>query len=285
MTTMKHSLFEETPPDGGPGSGGGVDWGSLMDDAPVDETPPAAPSEPAAAPASPPVAEPATPPAAAQPAAPAVQPTQPVAPAEPPPVAATPPTPPASAPAMPPAQTLDQLRAVEQTRLAGVYQLTQDEARQFAVEPEKTLPALAARLHTNILEAVFAGINQVLPQIIEHQTGTMRVRQEAETKFFGMFPGLKDHREKVQEALMFARRQNPQGSTEQVMRAAGVQLLINLGLPLPADAFGAAPATPPAAAPATPFTPAGAGAPRGGGPALPDNPYTQLANEIAADGG
>jgi hypothetical protein len=282
MDWNKYSLFAEAPADGGASGSskpeGEVDWAALSgDDSFVDSVP--EPAEPVPAPAPVVKPEPAPVPAPAQPTPPVVSP--PPAPTQQQP---QPPVVPAPAPTpAPPQPSLEELRAAELTRLADYYQLSQDETSRFAVEPEKVLPSLAARLHTSIAEAVFHGLGQALPRIIHEQIAARESRMQAETKFYGMFPGLKkdEYQTQVHGALLFARQLNPHGTPEQIMRAAGVQMSIQLGLPLPTE-LGGAPPPPPQPAP---FTPAGAGAPRGSAPSSSpnDNPFAVLANEMLTE--
>lgn len=245
--------------------------GEVEDETIVDETvkvaevakPPAQPVQPAAAPVTPPV----TPPTATQP-----QPQQPV----------EQPAQPQSVPAAPPVD-LASLRAAEMTRLEQVYGMNDDEAMAMLVEPQKILPKVAANIHMTVMEQVIPAIMQRLPQVIGTLSRAEKVAMEAENEFFSTWPQLKDpkYQQTVMQSVAAYKQINPKAPRQEVIRAAGLQAMISLRLPLPRELLQMEPEQPPTVSPFNPAGPGGGYAP----PAArrPQNAWSQLADEFVED--
>lgn len=228
-------------------------------------TPPAAPSTPETpkAPETPtPQGEPATPlPSAAAPATPEA------------------PTPPAlEAPV-----DMQALRTKEIERLTAAYGLNEEDARNVLVEPERVLPRLLAQLHVNTVDAVVSAVFSRLPQVVTSISTQANAAREAENEFFGVWPQLRDakHRHVVENAIRGYKQLNPKATRQELIRAAGLNALITLRLPIPQELLVA----PPPPAPASGFSPAAPG----GAPATPasgnrpTNPFTLLNEEFDSD--
>jgi hypothetical protein len=233
--------------------------------------------KPAAAPVVPPVASAPQP----APVTPTPSPTAaPTAPVTPPPVETT--------VTQTPKPDFQQLRANEMTRLATAYALSEDDARSMAIEPEKVLPMMAAKVHLDVFEAVMHGITSLLPQFLEAQTQQRTASESAKTEFFSEFPGLKDDKfqQEIKAALLTYRQFNPSATRAQAIAAAGVQVSLMHGVVLPEKYFkGLAGTTAPAPVetPRANFTPASPGGSTT--PASPDpaNYYTRIAQEEIFD--
>lgn len=236
---------------------------------------PATPVSPPAA-VSPPGAEPA---AGATPGGP---PSPPATPAAPAPMPAAPPgaptadgnqPPPASGaqpPATPAPEPFDPVKHRDEMvpQLAQqLYALSPEDVEAARTDPGTILPVMAARVHYNVQHAVFSGVMQALPQMMEHFTRQQAVNQENEQQFFAQFPHLKEKPEYAQvviESIQAVRNATPNLPKEELMRRAGMMATMVLGLQVqPAGATPpatpAAPATPPRPSPAS-IRPAGMGA-------------------------
>lgn len=199
------------------------------------------------------------------------------------------PEPQTAQPQQQPAQTPDraQLRSQELARVEQLYQFDEAGAREVALEPEKALPKLAARLYLDVFDNVVQTVVQSLPSLMENISQQRTARQEAENAFFTEFPGLKDSKyaPQVQSALVAYKAQNPQATMEQAIANVGVQVSFANKVALPEkylDALGLRPNTP--SRPSAPIAPAGPGG-AGSAPVKPsDNYFTRVAEEDLADG-
>lgn len=236
-----------------------VNWeeeSGSIDDSPAPSTPTPAPVvAPAPAVATPAPSAPVVPaPAVATPVAPTPVP----APATPAPVAPVVAAPAEPAPVAPQPQApvdIAALRTAEVTRITGVFQsrLTEDVARGLLVEPEKYLPAILAAAQVDTMDTVMNHIFAALPQVVENLTRQKSAASEAEGEFFKAWPALNkpEHKPIVERAIRGYSQLNPQSTKEERIRAAGLQAMITLRLPLPAELFAPPPA--PVAAPASSF--------------------------------
>lgn len=287
----KYPFLEKTDGEGVPAGGpkgeepkgptsSDVDWveESNLSDETSPETP--TPSAPPATPATPSTPAPAAPApsAPAAPATPTPAPATPApavpAPATPAPAAPAPVATPEPAPVEPPAPAqpdLATLRSAEVSRLTNVYasRFSEDVSRGLLVEPEKHLPAILANLQVDTVDMVVQHVYSTLPTLIQNLTRQSTAIQEAEGEFFKAWPALNNpaqptYKATVENAIRGYRQLNPKASKEEVIRAAGLQAMILLRLPLPTELFAPPPAQPPAgtsfahAAPAasTPVPPA-----------------------------
>lgn len=281
-----------------------VDWveESTPDDGTPTPTPGATPTPepkptptPAAVPTPTPAPTPTTPAPAPTPAAPAVAPAAPVpatpatpatpAPSAPvPAVAATPEPAPAPAPAPAAAPDLAALRAAEVSRLHGVYssRITEEVARGLLVEPEKHLPAILANLQVDTMDAVITHMYSSLPALIQNMTQQSTAAATAEQEFYKAWPALNNpaqptYKQVVENAIRGYRQLNPKASREEIVRAAGLQAMITLRLPLPAELFAPQPPAQPAAPASFAHAAPSASAPA---PQVPGTPNAfQLLNE------
>lgn len=222
---------------------------------------------------------------------PAVEPSAPVVPPVPvpsdvPPVAPVTPETPATpvVPETPTAPPVD--RAVQRqqylTQLQTDYAISDEDAQMMLTEPEKVLPKIAAQLHVNVVDSVIAAVMNNLPRAINAIQAQAQVSSESENEFFKAWPQLKkaEYQTTVYDAVAAYRALRPQAPRDEVMRAAGLQAMIALRLPIPPELLTQAPV---ASAPAS-FTPAAPGA--GAAPQAPSgegNPFVQLSQEFLLD--
>ena len=93
--------------------------------------------------------------------------------------------------------------AAEETRVRGelekIYSMTEDEAVAFQTEPELMLPKMAANLHMQITKDVLAGIQSIIPQLIQRVQHTSVVETSAKDMFYGANPDL--NKPELEEAI------------------------------------------------------------------------------------
>lgn len=240
--------------------------------APAVDPAPATPVSPPAA-VSPPGAEPA---AGAPSGGPPSPPATPAAPAPTPAAPSGAPTadgnqpPPASGaepPATPAPEPFDPVKHRDEMvpQLAQqLYALSPEDVEAARTDPGTILPVMAARVHYNVQHAVFSGVMQALPQMMEYFARQQAAHQENEQQFFAQFPHLKEKPEYAQvviESIQAVRNATPNLPKEELMRRAGMMATMVLGLQAqPAAATPpATPAAPPRPSPAS-MRPAGMGA-------------------------
>ena len=180
--------------------------------APVVEAQPPVPSEPPAQQVQPLAPEPvpqALPPAQFEPT---VQ--QPVAPA---------PLPPAAPEVLQPEADQAALVGAAVDHLAKTqYVLNDSDAELLISEPEKVMPRLAAQLHVNLAQQMGQMVANLLPQYVTPIIEQHSKAAQAESDFFGRYPGLQNpqFREVVTQSLQLSRQMNPQANRDQVMQMA-----------------------------------------------------------------
>lgn len=182
------------------------------------------------------------------PPAPVASPSVPVVPAAPVPAAGAEPTVPPQtqaepapvqpAPAQSPEQPVDlgALRENYRQLLTQDYAISPEDALRLQTEPEQVLPALAAKVHLQVLDAISAQlpnrVGNIVTQIIEGQ----KRESEAQESFFGAFPDLKNHRDAVLRVGMMYRAANPTAPKEAAIKAIGDFVRQSLGLSVPSAA-------------------------------------------------
>lgn len=247
----------------------------------------------AASPSAPPVGStppvPVSPAAAAPIVAPAVVPPSwtpeqagAVAPAAAVPAVAPTPSAPATAPAplqapgMPPDQA--KLRSDTEALIAKEYALTEDEAQQFLIAPDKVVPAMAARMHLRLYEDVIRFLVAQMPTIQMDIHGRQQAATTAETAFYEAFPQLREHKQDVMDAARLYRSQFPQTDMKKAIADIGGYVMYKKGL-----AAGTNNSPPPPTRPAVPAMGGGAGAlPAGGNPSNP-NRWGELATQMVEE--
>lgn len=249
----------------------GTDWEALtdegeesdeqMEEAAVEEAAPEAPV-----------------PAAPEPAPVAVPPVQPVIP-----VAEQPAT-----PSVAPPPTVD--HAAEQQRIQGelekAYAFTEEEALAFQTEPELILPKLAANLHMRIAQDVLAGVQSVLPSLLQHVTTTSTAETAARELFYRTNQDLNNpaYEDAIIQCGKLFRSVNRDASPEQAAVLIGNMARQALGLAQLAavnstDAAAPITAAQPQPVPKiTPFTPARGGSGQVGG-VKPRSPWEELVSD------
>lgn len=161
-----------------------------------------------------------------------------------------------------------------------------DDATVEAIEanPKEALPRLASNIYLTAVENSVAAIKEALPQIIEHHINTRTSNERNIGDFVKVWPGLKDHIDKVAPIGVMYRQLNPTASVEDFIKNVGEMAHATLGIAKP----GPAPLAAPVSHPLRPHMPVAASAPRAPGGAAPvGNVYEQLAGargQIDSDG-
>ena len=233
------------------------------------KTVPSAPAEPL----------PATPVSTAQTVQPLAQPTVVVQPA----VQATEQTPAAVATPsnVAPAVDTKELRAQEVSRLEGFYALDEENARLVLTEPEKVFPKLAASLHMNVVDSVISAVFARLPEAVKSIQSREIASKSNEDAFYSEWPELKDkkYEQAVWQTVAAYRSLNPNASREDLIKAAGLQAMIQLRLPLPQRLFAQQQQV--VQTSHTPVDGTAASAPRP--PAGPKNPFEVMSEEFLSE--
>ena len=215
------------------------------------------------------VVKPAAPATLQQPAAPAAAAPQVPAPTAPAAPAAQPQAPAAAVTAEPPAST----EAHSVTAEAILDAIAKDGpgfiealAPQFAVSPELALeleadyaaavPKLLANVYMKSTATAVDYIQRLVPAMIERHLTNARVHQEAESEFFGQFPGLSKakHGADIVSMAKAFQASNPRMSKSDMFQFVGAAVMAKHGI-----AGGQRPAVPAAHVPQPAFTPAGSG--------------------------
>lgn len=125
------------------------------------------------------------------------------------------------------------LRESAMAELTNLYRLTDEEAENLQVSPETELPKLAAQLHLNMIEALHFGLQQQLPQMIEHVTVVKQQQQQAVNTFYEVWPQLKNeaYNETVLRTMQVYKQLNPNAPLEKVIQEGGAMAMAALRIP------------------------------------------------------
>ena len=128
----------------------------------------------------------------------------------------------------------EKLRQEALQQLREEYRLDEEAARRFEADPAATLPELAAQLHVRVYDAVFASIQQMIPQMVEAVLAQRERVQSFEQRFFERWPQLREHKATVERFLQAYRMAVPTASEDELIRNVGAQAVIALQLPIEA---------------------------------------------------
>ena len=179
------------------------------------------------------------------------------------------------------AEEVEALRSRAQEELRKGYELSTDEAENMLSEPEKVLPALAAKVHMQVYEQVVQGVIAQLPNMVK---GIIKQDQEVrsnEESFYDRWPQLKDHGAQVGQVAALWRQLNPQATTKEAVENIGKHTMIALGYPVGGQEV--AQATPQVETPNAPPAPAPLGSATPPAPPKPQGQFEQLADEFLID--
>jgi len=218
--------------------------------------------------------------------------------------AATPPEQTAEAPVVPepapqPGKTPEELQAeftktrdaLVESLAAETYQITDDEATAMITDPEKVLPKLLAKVHTNVLASMAQGIATQVPEMIQQVNYMNQVRQEYDQAFYKQWPKLAEHRDTVERVSAVYQQLNPKATMKEAMQEIGAQAMVMLRIPIEGQPIAVPDAgapvageTPPSTPPPAPAAVGGAGAPAKPAPATQGNIFSEMAEEWLEDG-
>jgi hypothetical protein len=129
--------------------------------------------------------------------------------------------------------TPEQVAAAEAAyaaQLANLYTFDEDTAMRLQTEPEKVLPALAAKLHLDVMRTVMAQMRGMLPEMLQTQTKSVERETQAKSQFFGAWPELQGYEKQVLEVGRMYRQLNPNAPAEEAVRRIGETAMAALGL-------------------------------------------------------
>lgn len=117
---------------------------------------------------------------------------------------------------------------------AEKFQFSDDEIDQLRTEPEKALPKMLAKVHTETMEYAIKMMQANLPGMVRTQMQQAEVGQKAGEKFFSKFPELKE-KKAVKEAEKIAkiyREQYPDADQDEIIEQVGFMTWKKMGLPM-----------------------------------------------------
>ena len=161
------------------------------------------------------------------------------------------------------------------------FTISEDDARQLEVEPEKVMPSILAKVYTKTFQTVMTGVLQAVPQIIEQNAQQAKMREAFEGEFFTANPGLDGSNPDIVQAfrtyfpgIAQANRNLPK---EKLFSMVGAAIHVGMGIPSTSP-------TPPqqtSPVPPAPTTrPPGTGRAVTPAPAAPTNPFEAFDIEL-----
>lgn len=118
--------------------------------------------------------------------------------------------------------------------LSNRYKMSEEDSDKFLTDVNSVLPRLAAEMHANVVQEVTQmftnSLQTMLPPMMEQYTTQRETRQRGEQEFYGQWPELKGHEDRVRQIVSSYRQLNPQANREQVFRDAGIQAWMAVGL-------------------------------------------------------
>jgi hypothetical protein len=147
-------------------------------------------------------------------------------------------------------------------------QLTEDDARELSLNPEKVIPRLMAQAVLDAVNSVQGVLQQQLPQVVEQTTRTSAARKEAAKSFFDANPDLAkpEYKSVLDQAAAFYRSTHPNATKEEAVKGVAKVARVTLGLPEPTTTSAPVPQTPAPTRPAA-FVPVAPGGSSRPGPA------------------
>jgi hypothetical protein len=160
----------------------------------------------------------------------------------------------------------------------NVFALSDADKEELIGSSDTFVPKMAAKTLALAIASVHRQIQSFVPRMIidgiRAYEGQKVVEKEAEGLFFGRWPALKGHDEKIEPILDQYMKLFPGKSRDEVIEAVGLMAHHSLGIPIPPPKGNGRtnpPAPPVTRTPVPAFQPAGGGAAMGGAPPTPDD--------------
>lgn len=177
-----------------------------------------------------------------------------------------------------------ELRSQALQSLATRYALSEDDAREFEMNPEKALPKLAANLHLQVYEQVVSTVMQQIPGVVNTLTTQRVTAEQKENEFYSEYEDLRPYKDQVLQVAQMWTQMNPKTKLTPKQRSAEIAKFARAALGLTpqttaiprSEGSNLPPASPPPAPQARPVTPQGRTADM-------DNPWVQMAIELEND--
>lgn len=184
----------------------------------------------------------------------------------------------------PAAQADEQQQLREQQRKAALeqlqqqYRLSDEDADNALTSPQEVLPRLLAEAQLRATEEAVRLMAAQAPRLIADVVRQQTVMQQNAGAFFRRWPKLMGHVDQVNNIGRMWRSQNPQASPEDFLENVGAMSHMILKIPVED-----APEKAPTVQNSPPPPPPRGGVQQRKTPKQPANPFTQLADEMAAD--
>lgn len=171
--------------------------------------------------------------------------------------------------------------------LKEYYKLPDDYVERLRTEPELIMPELAAKVHQAVYRGMQQYITQAIPNFLTQHSQLQEANTKAKEAFFGRWPSLKGHEERVLQVGAMFRQLNPKATPQERLEQVGKMACMALNIePDPAPGGEDSPQPrPKVGAPkkkqaVRPANPSGSSA---GTPPPSDNVYTEIAEEFLAE--
>lgn len=155
----------------------------------------------------------------------------------------------------PVAQTPEEQKALYEQMfndLQNSYRLTDKDAEDLQVSPEKVMPRILAGVHMSIQQQVMQQVQQVMQQAVPYFIQKERKDREVVDTFYKRWPDLTKHQNEVNNFSGVWRQMNPKASLEEAVESIGKHVMIALGYPVTGTATAEPAPVVPAYTPAPP---------------------------------
>lgn len=118
-------------------------------------------------------------------------------------------------------------------QLEAEFAISQDDALALSTAPETVMPKLAANMYQRIMQDVMQQFQQFgagIPAMMQQYVERSRADAEAKQEFYGEWPGLSQHHDRVMANAILVRQANPNATRQQMIEMAGVMTAMALGV-------------------------------------------------------
>lgn len=118
-------------------------------------------------------------------------------------------------------------------QLEAEFAISQDDALALSTAPETVMPKLAANMYQRIMQDVMQQFQQFgagIPAMMQQYAERVRVEEQAKQEFYGEWPGLSQHHDRVMANALLVRQANPNATRQQMIEMAGMMTAMALGV-------------------------------------------------------
>lgn len=116
--------------------------------------------------------------------------------------------------------------------LQHTYGLTEEEQQEFDNDPNALISKKLAQVHVNAFEAAVNHMMRALPQAMDAVNNQREARNSFESRLYGRWPALAEHKQTVQKVMDVYRQVRPDASEEELINDVGLQASVQLKLPI-----------------------------------------------------